>query len=196
MRPVHALQPSRWAVPPANLAERPGLFSLLEDVAPAKERNRGYSNSTAVFDLMSIVLSGGPCIDERNQQRLDAGLVRLFGRKPMALSTAHDFPRRNRHAGLAPLCEVHCHLLRQPAERTATTTAPIGADASLFASGRRFTPVSLDARLCAIHTTRQRRSGNQRSPFTHILARPKFQRGPPLSPSAYAIAPKCPHNRA
>ena len=45
-------------VPLANLAQELGLFRDLDQLVPAKERDRGLANSAAVFDLMCIPLSG------------------------------------------------------------------------------------------------------------------------------------------
>jgi len=128
--------------PLANLADRLGILSLLDSEMPRKERNRGYANSAAVFDMMSIPLSGGECIDDLNQLRMDEGLVRLLGRRPMASSTAHDFLRRNRYDGLEPLSAAQRLLLNQLAHHTGTTTATIDVDASLFASGGRHARMS------------------------------------------------------
>lgn len=56
----------------AKLAEELGLFRDLDGFVPEKERDRGYANSAAVFDLMCISLSGGECIDDLAQLRGDA----------------------------------------------------------------------------------------------------------------------------
>lgn len=124
-------------VPLANLGQGLGLFEDLDRFLPQKERNRGLSNSAAVFDLMCIPLSGGACIDDLAQLRQDEGLRRLLGRPVMAPSTAHDFMRRIRYDGLPALSHVNRRLLRQVARRTATTTATLDCDASLFASSNR-----------------------------------------------------------
>jgi hypothetical protein len=124
-------------VPLANLGERLGMFSDLESLLPSKERNRGFSNSAAVFDLMCIALSGGQCIEDLDQLRQDKGLARLLGRSVMASRTAHDFLRRIRYDGLDALATVRRRMMRRLAQQTATTTATLDCDASLFVSSGR-----------------------------------------------------------
>lgn len=124
-------------VPLANLGQGLGLFDDLDRFLPQKERDRGLSNSAAVFDLMCIPLSGGACIDDLAQLRQDEGLRRLLGRPVMAPSTAHDFMRRIRYDGLPALSHANRRLLRQVARRTATTVATLDCDASLFTSSNR-----------------------------------------------------------
>jgi hypothetical protein len=124
-------------VPLANLGKRLGVFEDLDQLLPPKERNRGLSNSAAVFDLMCIPLSGGARIDDLAQLRQDPGLHRLLGRAVMPPSTAHDFLRRLRYDGLAGLEEVNRRLLARVAKETQTTTATLDCDASLFASSGR-----------------------------------------------------------
>ena len=124
-------------VPLANLADRLGLFELLDKVMPQKERNKGYAHSASIFDLMTIPLSGGSCIDDLKQLRVDAGLVRLLGRTPIAPSTAHDYLRNHCYSGLEPLEKAQCLMLRKMARHTGITTATIDPDASLFVSGGR-----------------------------------------------------------
>jgi hypothetical protein len=124
-------------VPLANLGQRLGLFEELDRRLPGKERDRGLSNSAAVFDLMCIPLSGGACIDDLAQLRQDEGLRRLLGRPVMAPSTAHDFLRRIRYDGLPALSCVNRRTLREVARQTATTTATLDCDASLFSSSNR-----------------------------------------------------------
>jgi len=121
-------------VPLANLAKRLGLFDDLDRLLPQKERDRGLSNSAAVFDLMCIALSGGGAIDDLAQLRQDGGLARLLGREVMAPSTAHDFLRRVRYDGLDALAQANQHMLAKLAKQTQTTTATLDCDASLFAS--------------------------------------------------------------
>jgi len=121
-------------VPLANLAKRLGLFDDLDRLLPQKERDRGLSNSAAVFDLMCIALSGGGAIDDLAQLRQDEGLARLLGREVMAPSTAHDFLRRVRYDGLDALAQANQHMLAKLAKQTQTTTATLDCDASLFAS--------------------------------------------------------------
>lgn len=121
-------------VPLANAAERLGLFKDLDRLLPAKERNRGRSNSAAVFNLMCIPLSGGECIDDLNTLRQDEGLRRLLGQDVMAASTAHDFLRRIRYDGLEALGQVRRRMLGRMAQQTSTTTATLDCDASLFTS--------------------------------------------------------------
>jgi hypothetical protein len=124
-------------VPLANLGKRLGLFDDLDRLLPSKERNRGLSNSAAAFDLMCITLSGGGAIDDLAQLRQDAGLARLLGRQVMAPSTAHDFLRRIRYDGLDGLSKVRARMLAKLAKQTATTTATLDCDASLFVSSGR-----------------------------------------------------------
>ena len=121
----------------ANLGHRLGLFEDLDTLLPSKERDRGLDNSAAVFDLMCIPLSGGECIDDLAQRHQDAGQNRLLGREVMPPSTAHDFLRRIRYAGLEGLAHVRQRMNRRLARRTSTTTATLDFDASLFASGGR-----------------------------------------------------------
>lgn len=118
----------------ANLADRLGLLEDLDDILPSKERDRGLANSAAVFDLMSIPLSGAECIDDLDQLRKDQGLGRLLGRKVMAASTAHDFLRRIRYAGLDGLAHVRRRMLWRSAQSAGITEATLDVDASLFAS--------------------------------------------------------------
>ena len=86
-----------------NLAHETGLLRDLDALLPAKERRRGYTPSTAAFDLMLIPFSGGECIDDLAVLRADQGLERPLRRKVMAPSTAHDFLRRIQYVGLEGL---------------------------------------------------------------------------------------------
>lgn len=124
-------------VPLANLGEELGLFNDLDRFVADKERDRGYGNSAAVFDLMCIPLSGAERIEDLAQLRADTGLERLLGRKVMAPSTAHDFLRRIRYDGLDALAQVRRRMLRRLTKRTGTTTATLDCDASLFPSSGR-----------------------------------------------------------
>ena len=118
----------------ANLAQRLGLFEDLDRLLAPKERDRGLANSAAVFDLMCIPLSGAERIDDLGQMRTDAGRTRLLGRQVMAPSTAHDFLRRIRYDGLEGLGQARRRMLYRMAKRSATTTATLDCDASLFRS--------------------------------------------------------------
>jgi len=118
----------------ANVSEELGVLKDLDYFLPPKVRESGYSNSTSVFDLMSIPFSGAERIDDLEQLRKDQGLSRLLGRKVMAPSTAHDFLRRIRYDGLDGLAEVRRRLLRRFARKTGLTTATVDCDASLFRS--------------------------------------------------------------
>lgn len=121
----------------ANLGERLGLFRDLEQLLPCKERNRGFSNSAAVFDLMCIPLSGAQCIEDLDQLRQDKGLGRLLGRSMMASRTAHDFLRRIRYDGLEGLGRARRRMVRHLAQQTGATRATLDCDASLFVSSGR-----------------------------------------------------------
>lgn len=118
----------------ANLADRLGLLQDLDDFLPAKERDRGLDNSAAVFDLMSIPLSGAECLEDLDQLRKDQGLERLLGRKVMATSTAHDFLRRIRYDGLAGLAHARRRMVRRLAKSAGITKATLDVDASLYTS--------------------------------------------------------------
>ena len=118
----------------ANLADRLGLLQDLDDFLPAKARDRGFANSAAVFDLMSIPLSGAECIEDLDQLRRDTGLQRLLGRNVMAASTAHDFLRRIRYDGLEGLARARRRMLRRTAQSAGVTTATLDVDASLYTS--------------------------------------------------------------
>jgi hypothetical protein len=124
-------------VPLANLAADLGLLGDLDRLLPQKERDRGFGNSASVFDLMTIPLAGGQCIDDLAQLRMDKGLTRLLGRQVMAPSTAHDFLHRIRYGGLKGLEQARSNMLAKVAERTNTTVATLDCDASLFTSGGR-----------------------------------------------------------
>ncbi len=124
-------------VPLANLGERLGMFDDLDRLLPQKERDRGLSNSAAVFDLMCLPLSGGSRIDDLAQLRQDEGLRRLLGRAVMAPSTAHDFLRRLRYDGLEGLGRVNRRMLGAVARQAGVTTATLDCDASLFTSSNR-----------------------------------------------------------
>ena len=121
-------------VPLARLAESFGLFRDLEELLPAKQRRRGYSNSQSVFDLMCIPFAGGECIEDLDRLRADAGLSRLLGRKVIASSTAHEFLRRIMYDGLDGLAKVRSRMLSRMAKAGNVTTATLDCDASLFAS--------------------------------------------------------------
>ena len=121
-------------VPLSGLAEQLGLFEVLEGALPAKARNRGFSNSEAVYDLMCMALVGGTCIEDLDQLRMDKGLTRLLGRKVMASRTAHDFLRRIRYDGMDGLAQAQRVMLREVARRTDTRRVTLDCDASLFTS--------------------------------------------------------------
>lgn len=121
----------------ANLADRLGTLRDLDALLPPKERDRGYANSAAVFDLMCIPLSGAERIDDLEVLRQDQGLEQMLGRPVLAPSTAHDFLRRIRYDGGAGLAEVRRRMLRRMARQRQVTTATVDCDASLFTSGGR-----------------------------------------------------------
>jgi hypothetical protein len=117
-----------------NLAHETGLLRDLDALLPAKERRRGYTPATAVFDLMLIPFSGGECIDDLAVLRADQGLERLLRRKVMAPSTAHDFLRRIQYVGLEGLGGVRRRQLASIARAKTQTQATLDCDASLFGS--------------------------------------------------------------
>jgi len=121
----------------ANLGQRLGLFGDLDRLLPGKQRNRGLSNSAAVFDVMCIPLSGAQCLEDLDRLRRDKGLARLLGRPVMASRTAHDFLRRIRYDGLDGLAAARRRMMRRMAQQTGTTTATLDCDASLFVSSGR-----------------------------------------------------------
>lgn len=120
--------------PLANFGEGLELFEDVEALMSPKERDRGYSNSEALFDLMGLGLSGADRIDDLERARRDEGRKRLLERSPLAPSTAHDFLRRHRYDGLEALGGVNHRLLRRVASRAGVTTATLDCDASLFSS--------------------------------------------------------------
>lgn len=125
-----------------NLAHEMGLFKDVDALLPAKERDRGYSPSASVFDLMLIPYAGGECIDDLGVLRADEGLARLLHRKVMAPSTAHDFLRRIQYVGLEGLGRVRQRQLAYVAHHQRQTQATLDCDASLFASRSRFAQMS------------------------------------------------------
>lgn len=125
-----------------NLAHEMGLFKDVDALLPPKERDRGYSPSTAVFDLMLIPLAGGECMDDLDVLRADQGLERLLHRPVMAPSTAHDFLRRVQYVGLDGLGEVRQRQVARVARCTNQTQATLDCDASLFASRSRMAQMS------------------------------------------------------
>ena len=124
-------------VPLANLGEQLGLFDDLDTLLPAKQRNRGFANSAAVFDLMCIPLSGAECIEDLDRLRKDRGLARLMGRPVMSSRTAHDFLRRIRYEGLEGLAHTRKRFVGRMAKQLKVTTATVDVDASLFTSSGR-----------------------------------------------------------
>jgi hypothetical protein len=125
-----------------NLAHEMGLFRDVDAFVPPKERDRGYSPSVSVFDLMLIPLAGGQCVDDLAVLRADQGLERLLHRKVMAPSTAHDFLRRIQYVGLEGLGRVRERQLAYIARSTAHTQATLDCDASLFPSRSRAAQMS------------------------------------------------------
>jgi hypothetical protein len=120
-----------------NLAHEMGLFQDVDMLLPAKERDRGYSPSASVFDLMLIPFTGGECIDDLAVLRADQGLERLLHRQVMAPSTAHDFLRRIQYVGLDGLGRVRQRQLACVARSNRQTQATLDCDASLFTSRSR-----------------------------------------------------------
>ena len=125
-----------------NLAHTMGLFKDVDTLLPPKERERGYSPSVAVFDLMLTPFSGGECIDDLAVLRADQGLERLLHRKVMAPSTAHDFLRRIQYVGLEGLARVTQRQLAQIARHAHQAQATLDCDASLFVSHSRTAQMS------------------------------------------------------
>ena len=120
-----------------NLAHEMGLFKDVDALLPPKERDRGYSPSASVFDLMLIPYAGGECIDDLAVLRADQGLARLLHRTVMAPSTAHDFLRRIQYVGLEGLARVRQRQLAHTARSQRQTRATLDCDASLFPSRSR-----------------------------------------------------------
>ncbi len=122
------------AVAFSNVATGMGMLEALDRELPPKLRDRGYGHSAAVFDLMSIALSGGDAIEDLAQLRADRGLKRMLGREVMAPSTAHDYLRRIAYDGLPGLARVRAGQLAAMAAHTGQTTATVDVDASLYRS--------------------------------------------------------------
>jgi hypothetical protein len=125
-----------------NLGHEMGLFKDVDGLLPPKERDRGYSASASVFDLMLIPCAGGECIDDLAVLRADRGLERLLRRKVMAPSTAHDFLRRIQYVGLEGLARVRQRQLAYVARSQRQTQATLDCDASLFPSRSRMAQMS------------------------------------------------------
>lgn len=125
-----------------NLADEMGLFKDVDALLPPKERDRGYSPSASVFDLMLIPFAGGECIDDLAVLRADEGLERLLHRRVMAPSTAHDFLRRIQYVGLEGLGRVRQRQLAHIARHQHQTQATLDCDASLFVSRSRTAQMS------------------------------------------------------
>ena len=125
-----------------NVADEMGLFKDVDALLPPKERDRGYSPSASVFDLMLIPFAGGECIDDLAVLRADEGLERLLHRRVMAPSTAHDFLRRIQYVGLEGLGRVRQRQLAHIARNQHQTQATLDCDASLFVSRSRTAQMS------------------------------------------------------
>ena len=125
-----------------NLAQEMRLFKDVDALLPPKERDRGYSPSASVFDLMLIPWAGGECIDDLSVLRADQGLERLLHRKVMAPSTAHDFLRRIQYVGLEGLAQARQRQLAYVARSQHPTRATLDCDASLFTSRSRMAQMS------------------------------------------------------
>jgi hypothetical protein len=125
-----------------NLAHEMGLLKDVDALLPAKERDRGYSASASVFDLMLIPWAGGECIDDLGVLRADQGLERLLHRKVMAPSTAHDFLRRIQYVGLEGLAQARQRPLACVARSQRPPQATLDCDASLFTSRSRMAQMS------------------------------------------------------
>lgn len=125
-----------------NVADEMGLFKDVDALLPPKERDRGYSPSASVFDLMLIPFAGGECIDDLAVLRADQGLERLLHRRVMAPSTAHDFLRRIQYVGLEGLGRVRQRQLAHIARNQHQTQATLDCDASLFVSRSRTAQMS------------------------------------------------------
>jgi hypothetical protein len=116
-------------------AQAMGLFADAErHLGWVKERQRGRSVSSMLFDLMMVPCAGGECIDDLEALRADGGLCRLLGRTVMAPSTAHDFLRAIGPAGLEDLSAVRRGQLRHASKVLGTREATLDCDASLFLS--------------------------------------------------------------
>ena len=112
-----------------------GLFADAErELGWVKQRRRGRSVSSMLFDLMMLPCAGGECIDDLAALRADAGLSRLLGRTVTSPSTAHDFLRELGPVGLESLASLRrgqlCHAARTLGVRQAT----LDCDATLLLS--------------------------------------------------------------
>lgn len=116
-------------------AQAMGLFADAErHLGWVKERRRGRSVSSMLFDLMMVPCAGGECIDDLAALGADGGLRRLLGRTVMAPSTAHDFLRTIGPAGLEDLSAVRRGQLRHASKALGVREATLDCDASLFLS--------------------------------------------------------------
>jgi hypothetical protein len=123
------------AVALSCLAQATGLFADAErHLGWIKERQRGRSVSSMLFDLMMIPCAGGECIDDLEALRADEGLRRLLGRTVTAPSTAHDFLREIGPAGLEDLSAIRHGQLCHAARTTGVRVATLDCDATLFLS--------------------------------------------------------------
>ena len=116
-------------------AQMMGLFGDAErHLGWVKERQRGRSVSSMLFDLMMLPCAGGECIDDLDALRADVGLGRLLGRTVTAPSTAHDFLREIGPAGLEDLSAIRRGQLRHAFESQGVREATLDCDATLFLS--------------------------------------------------------------
>lgn len=116
-------------------AQSTGLFGDAErHLGWIKERRRGRSVSSMLFDLMMLPCAGGECIDDLEALRADGGLCRLLGRTVTAPSTAHDFLRAIGPAGLEDLSAVRRGQLRRASKSMGVREATLDCDATLFLS--------------------------------------------------------------
>jgi hypothetical protein len=116
-------------------AQAMGMFADAErHLGWVKERQRGRSVSSMLFDLMMLPCAGGECVDDLDALRADGGLGRLLGRTVTAPSTAHDFLRTIGPAGLEDLSAVRRGQLLHAAKSMGVREATLDCDATLFLS--------------------------------------------------------------
>ena len=112
--------------------------SIDEKLGHLKLRNRGYTISEKVMDLVRLYVSGGDVISDIRQLRLDGVVKGYLGRDSiMACSTAIEFLAQLGHTEVNALSQVAGNIARDTLHLNNNMTATLDVDATFIEAWKR-----------------------------------------------------------
>ena len=122
-----------------KIAEALGLSPAIEDkLGHLKRRNRGYTVSDKVMDLVRLYVSGGDVISDIKQLRFDGVVTGYLGRDSlMACSTSIEFLGQFYQAEVDALSQVTGNVARDTLHLNKNRTTTLDVDATFIEAHKR-----------------------------------------------------------